>query len=133
MERFKRPIVGRDGTTMMMRYRLIETRWGNLYVHHFLRSDADRDLHDHPWNFFSIILTTGYWEELPVDEGMPGWLTRRVWHRPGTIVRHQADDAHRVDLPHGKTTWTLIYVGPKVREWGFHTANGWVRWQDYVT
>ncbi len=28
----------------------------NLYVHHFLRSDDDRALHDHPWPSVSVIL-----------------------------------------------------------------------------
>lgn len=26
----------------------------------------------------------------------------------------------------------LLWVSPKVREWGFHTKDGWVPWQEYV-
>ena len=64
-ERWKFVILGRDGSPAMVRYRLLDTRWGGLYVHHFLRSDQDRDLHDHPWHFTSLILWGGYVEELP--------------------------------------------------------------------
>jgi hypothetical protein len=41
-----------------------------LYLHKFFRSDKDRDLHDHPWNFRSLILTAGYWEH----SYNPAWL-----------------------------------------------------------
>ena len=33
----------------------------NIFLHKFLKSDPD-DLHDHPWDFISIILWGGYWE-----------------------------------------------------------------------
>ena len=33
----------------------------NIFLHKFLKSDSE-DLHDHPWNFISIILWGGYWE-----------------------------------------------------------------------
>ena len=78
-------------------------------LHHTLRSDRDRALHDHPsWNI-SIVLTGGYWEvcepnELSKDmsafygyileqlESSPGqphiaaeWMNIR-WRGPGSIV-----------------------------------------------
>lgn len=34
-------------------------------VHHVLRSDHDRALHDHPWHNASIVLSGGYWEVMP--------------------------------------------------------------------
>jgi len=33
-----------------------------IYLHHILRSDKDRHLHDHPWDYSSIILKGGYFE-----------------------------------------------------------------------
>lgn len=33
------------------------------FLHKFLRSDADRELHDHPWPFKAVILWRGYYEE----------------------------------------------------------------------
>lgn len=45
----------------LIRWKL-ETPFGALYVHRFLRSDA-HEHHDHPWNFVSIILWRGYFEE----------------------------------------------------------------------
>ena len=53
------------GTPYMVRYFISKPNTkakGRIYLHHFLRSDHDRALHDHPWNFVSIILRGGYWE-----------------------------------------------------------------------
>jgi hypothetical protein len=36
--------------------------WGTVRLHHILRSDDDRHLHDHPFNFVSLLLTGGYTE-----------------------------------------------------------------------
>ena len=37
----------------------------NVFIHKILKSDDDKDLHDHPWDFFHLILSGGYWEEIP--------------------------------------------------------------------
>lgn len=34
-------------------------------VHHILRSDRDRAMHDHPWENASLVLRGGYWEVAP--------------------------------------------------------------------
>ena len=37
----------------------------NVTLHKILKSDVD-DLHDHPWNYSTLILKGGYYEWLPV-------------------------------------------------------------------
>jgi hypothetical protein len=49
----------------------INTPFGGVKLHHILRSDEDRDCHDHPWSFLSIVLRGGYWEHRPKIE--QGW------------------------------------------------------------
>ena len=34
-------------------------------LHHILRSDRDRAMHDHPWENASLVLRGGYWEIAP--------------------------------------------------------------------
>jgi hypothetical protein len=36
----------------------------NVFVHKFLKGDKD-DVHDHPWNYSTLILKGGYWEWIP--------------------------------------------------------------------
>lgn len=49
----------------LVRWKLLETKLGAVYLHRFLRSDAD-DHHDHPWPFVSVILWRGYVEETAI-------------------------------------------------------------------
>lgn len=102
--------------------------WGTVRVHHILRSDADRHLHDHPFDFTSILLTHGYEETRFYDPKVLESKVGRWWPR-WSIVRKRAEDAHllRLDRP----VWTLVFSGPKRREWGFHTERGWVHHRDY--
>ncbi|MCW8128937.1 MAG: hypothetical protein KIS92_01005 [Planctomycetota bacterium] len=132
-----------QGQAYLRRYYLVKSRWFpvGVYLHEIMRSDEDRDLHDHPWSFLSVILRGGYVEHFP-DKSIR-------FRRPGAVVFHRAEDAHMVELPADYaermggvpgprgSTWTLVFVGRKRRDWGFHckTADGdpmWMHWQDYL-
>lgn len=114
----------------------INLPWFGIKLHHILRSDEDRDCHDHPWSFLSIILLGGYWEHRPVR--MVGEMgdeasreTTRRWHGPGSVLWRPAPSVHRLELPVERTAWSLVFTGPKRREWGFHTICGWIPWTRY--
>mgnify|MGYP001594992039 CR=1 FL=1 len=99
---------------------VLSTPWGTLRLHRIMRSDADRHLHDHPWDFTSLLLSGGYNELL--DGGCrecPRW----------SIVSHKAEDRHALVLD-GPVT-TLVLTGPIRRDWGFHTEDGWIHFRDY--
>lgn len=114
----------------LTRYRLITTFWFGVYVHYFHRSDHDRALHDHPWSFISIPLSSGYWEHGDPGPGLP-WSTRieRNWCPMFRPLCRQAEWAHRIEIP--KPMWTLVLRGPVVRSWGFWTTRGWIHWRHY--
>ena len=59
-----------------------------VYLHRFYTGDNVRDLHDHPWNFRSIILWGGYWEH----SYNPEYLR---WH---ALIKYVADkvEEHKV-------------------------------------
>lgn len=65
MKLLKRQIIDRCGDPYLIRYILIECRFGKAMLHHFLRGDTDEEFHDHPWNFIAIILRGGYFEFTP--------------------------------------------------------------------
>lgn len=114
-----------DGNAYMERYYLggqhvpVHDRTA-VRLHHFLGSDPGRDLHDHPWDFTTVLLTGGY-----VEHTEHGRTIRNV----GDVVHHRAEDLHRVELL--EPTWTLFLHGPARRRWGFLTPTGWVYWGDY--
>jgi hypothetical protein len=111
-------------------------------LHRILRPDDDPDPHDHPWLFwFGVILEGGYQEEgswIFRDSGPP--LVSRPYRHPGHWFfygRH----LHRIDrLVTGwdhrpcSESWSLVFMGPKVREWGFvdRVKGCWVQWSSYI-
>lgn len=96
----------------------------SVYFHCFLRSDDDRALHDHPWDFFTVLLFGSYKEH---RNGGPEYLSKsctELWdwrgannievvdtrehyddpvrvirqYHEGSIIRGRATDLHRVAL-----------------------------------
>lgn len=102
---------------MMIRYIIVQAPKFGVYVHQFLRPDADRDTHDHPWWFGTLILWGGYSEEYRPDSSSRG-KGNRYWDRPGSWHSMRLENAHRV-LTVKPNTWTLLLTGPKIQEWGF--------------
>lgn len=89
--------------------------------HHILASDG-ADLHDHPWDFVSVILSGRYVETTPTSEDEFG---------PGSVLVRTAEQLHRLTLPDGPV-WTFVMLSPVRRRWGFQTDDGWVHWSDYL-
>jgi hypothetical protein len=107
------------GSPYMERWQFVDRPSFGARVHHILRSDWDRALHDHPWDFTSVILTGGYYEHRPINlklctddevqalldagstiHGCTGskLMSVRTWHGPGSILRRRAEDLHRIEL-----------------------------------
>ncbi|MFT4129946.1 hypothetical protein [Labrys sp. (in: a-proteobacteria)] len=120
-------IGGKDNPYMRRWWVIPRNRWFNVYLHHFLRSDDDRALHDHPWWNLSILLRGEYTEHTIADGG----VNVRTVRKSGQFKFRGASSAHRIEL-HAGPCWTLFLTGPIVRKWGFHCPNGWRHWKDFT-
>ena len=138
-------ITGQDGSPYLLRRTVVETPWFAVLHHTFLRSDADRCCHDHPWSFASLILSGGYYEESEDASG-----ARSVaWRGPGALLFRKATHRHRVILPNAVglptgaepagpdrsqtlPSTSLVVRLAKSREWGFWTREGWRKWTDFI-
>ncbi len=116
-------IVSPDGELYMRRHYLHQAPGFTVRYHHIATSDPGRDLHDHPWDFVSLLLSGAYCET--TADG-----AERIW-RAGDVVVRKAEAAHRLDLLDGPM-WTYVTTGPVRRRWGFHTEQGWVHWSRYL-
>jgi len=116
----------------LSRFTLLKSKKLKIYFHKFHRSDAD-DLHDHPWNFVSIILWRGY-NECTLNGGRNG-LGKRTTNKkrcyPGMILYRPATWVHRVELIKEKPAYTLVFTGDYVRYWGFIVDKGWQAFTEY--
>lgn len=143
---FKKSIITRDDTgPYLVRWTLFGCRFFSIKIHHILQSD-DACVHDHPWFFISLILKGGYFEEAPVGESIVSGYeylreelmfkhmylgTEKKWYKLWSILHRPAHYRHRLELPPGKTCWTLVFTGKPFREWGFWTPTGWVKHEQY--
>jgi hypothetical protein len=127
---------GDGDSPYMTRYAFPRIGPVRMCLHIFHRSDAD-DLHDHPWPFASLILWRGYTEVTPhplfpaLDGGGDIRNRKRIW--PGMILFRPATHIHRVELIDGKRAVTLVFMGKRIREWGFFTRQGWKLWTKYFS
>jgi hypothetical protein len=106
-------------TDYIIRLHLVKTPWFALCLHWLNHPDPEPWLHDHPVTFLSLILRGGYSEIRYNGE------YRRRWYN---FIR--ANDAHTITHTDSNTL-TFAFMGPKVRDWGYHTDKGWVYWKDY--
>jgi hypothetical protein len=115
---------------------------GRIYLHHIKRSDYDRALHDHPWNFRSILLWGGYREH--ADWRLVKASEKEEWSATGNYpdcyrdftapktFRRGAGWRHRLELRQG-SVWTLVFCSSRLRVWGFWPGDKFCPWTKYDT
>jgi hypothetical protein len=121
-------IKSKQGEVHFRRYRLLQTPWFAIYIHHILISDQDKDMHDHPWNFTSVILEGAYREVSSYPSNFDKIYVRDYYS--GDVIEHQAQDAHKITLVSDEV-WTLVFTSGRVREWGYQTPVGWIGKEEY--
>ena len=115
MERFEIPNLDHPEQTYLSRLRIVQTPWFALYLHRMDGPDSRPTLHDHPWNFVSLILRGGYVERR-LD---PATMRVTERHRVRWVNRVRTHDAHAITALLRVPTWTLLLVGPRRRTWGY--------------
>ena len=117
---------GEDGQLVgyLTRYHLLRLFGFKLCLHHALRSDGDRELHGHPWFWAGIIVVGGYWEHR---------LSGVYRRRPGQLLLVGRAKLHRLELPAGKTSWSLILMFPRLNHsWCFLQAGKLIPWVNFL-
>lgn len=117
-----RRLIGSDSDVYLDRLYVVQTPLFGVMLHRIYRPDNQRDLHDHPWNFFSVILLGHYVEDTAQGPKRRRWFN---WKR--------AEDRHSIRECSRRPVWTLVFTGRKRRTWGFWVDSGtrWVKWTEY--
>lgn len=105
--RWKEPL--RQGDTIYL-YRWTLIFFGySIRLHHWICSDVGPHLHDHPFDFISIVIKGRYTNVTPngrIDVQAPS-----VWYARG-------DKTHRLEIPK-EGAWTILLCSRPYRKWGF--------------
>jgi len=125
-------IRSRDGVLHFQRWRILETRWGNLYLHNVCMSDLDGAPHDHPWDFKSFIFKGRAVEnvvELDKRVGDEFWTDAFV-RMPFQCYARKAETFHQLTVV--EPLWTIVWTGPRRRDWGYLVENDlWLQHDEY--
>jgi len=110
----------RDSGPLLIRYHIWKSDRIGIYVHHLLRSDHDRSLHDHPWSFLTFRLGS-YIEH--TEDG--------AFRRPRfSIGWRRAEFKHRLEL--SRPVWTIVIRFRFRRTWGFWPNGVFRPWDKYL-
>ena len=155
------PITSQDGSEIYMRRWWLfnayqrgpdaeqtPARWPwlpSVRMHHILRPDTDRHLHDHPWNARTIVLAGWYTEERPfgkrgdpvafAPDGMrstPDGALALFKRKPGYTGRLLYGQYHRIAEVAAGSVFTLFITWRKRGTWGFSVDGRKVPWQQYI-
>lgn len=136
-------IIGPPECPILARRTLISTGRGKLLLHRFLPDASDRDFHDHPSSFLTLVFWGSY-TDIAVCPDCHGNGTIRgamcmLCEFEGQIVDdvvapairfRSAEHAHITTMG-SRGAWTLCIMGPKRRGWGFWRAGKWFDWRSY--
>lgn len=119
-------------------------RWlPSVRIHHILREDNARDMHDHPWDARTIILKGWYDEErlerkqdewsLMVGCGEPEWEDKIVTYtrQRGDTARLNYGEYHNIRAVSKEGVWTLFMTWDYKGTWGFLVNGKKVPWREY--
>ncbi|MNO23667.1 hypothetical protein D3C76_134720 [compost metagenome] len=112
----------------------------SIRVHHILRPDDDRDLHDHPWHARTVILRGRYTEQRLADEELVGLMkapacaqvTEFIDRRAGDTATLRHGEYHRIDQVSPGGVFTLFVTSRWQGEWGFLVNGRKVDWKAYT-
>lgn len=137
-------IQGCTNTPLLYRWKLLVDSGLSIYMHCFTRSDEDRELHDHPFSFVSLILKNGYTEVRPIEAVREQLgkgdkrvnlddpaMQERVFYEAGSLIWRPSWWAHRVEIQDAAPSWSLVIRTPKTDDWGFFTKDGWTLWSKW--
>lgn len=112
----------RTQAPLFERYYVGTTLGWTIYLHHYLRPDPDRGLHDHPWPRAIVLpLCAGYIEARLSGFDRHGRKITVHRRRPFVPYSLRGSDFHRIALfpPGVKTTWSVFVHRPNSKGWGF--------------
>lgn len=118
----KREVIGVPECPLMYRWTLADIKIAKLMVHYFLPTARDRDYHDHPRPFVTLVLRGGY------DDIQPDGNIDRV--RAPAIRIRKAAHAH-ITMAGQRGAWTIVVMGRQSRAWGFIRNGSWWPWKLY--
>lgn len=96
------------------RFELLRTPWFKLYLHRLYAPNFLPTSHNHPWDFRTLLLWDGYWEQMECG--------KVFWRRVGSLLYRPAETKHNIKT--NGWSWSLVFSTHKRRDWSFGHCRG---------
>lgn len=104
-----------------------------IRIHHILRKDQGRDLHDHPWDARTIILKGWYGETRMNHYVGDGFVAvQEHWRDPGDTAALKLGEFHEITQVSDGGVWTMFFTWDYQGTWGFFVDGKKVLWKQYL-
>ena len=115
-------IKSKSGKLHFRRWQILKTRWFSIWLHGIYAPDEDKHLHNHPWDFKSIVLKGSYIEQ--TENG-------NITQRPGKFNSRNGSDFHKILELKSPVVYTLFIVSPVKRIWGYKVDGVFIQQDEY--
>lgn len=119
-------IRSKEGVLHFKRYRLLSTPWFNFYIHKIYKADRDLHLHDHPWNYFNIIIKGAY-----IEQTIENGVIKNNSMLCLCTSRRKATQCHKIAHMVTPCVTTLFITGKTFRMWGYNVDGNWIDNETY--
>ena len=120
-------IKSKDGVLHFRRWQILKTSWFSIYFHGIYRKDDDKHLHDHPWNYISIILKGSFFE---VYQHEGGEQTIKCLNAI-SFIKRKATTFHKIYTLNTPAVYTLFITGKEHKEWGYLVNDKFIQHSEY--
>lgn len=115
-------IISKSGKLHFRRWELLKTPWFSIWIHGIYAADEDLHLHNHPWDFKSIVLKGSY-----IEKTDKGFICQSI----GKFNSRNGEDFHKIFQLLSPVVYTLFIVSPVKREWGYKVDGKFVQHEEY--
>lgn len=114
-------IKSKTGDVHFKRWEILKTPWGSIWLHAIYKADTDKHLHNHPWDFTSVVLKGSYIEQTTLGN-------KRQY--PGKINVRNGAHYHKILEVESPVVYTLFFASKPKRQWGYRVVGKFV---DHIT
>lgn len=115
-------IKSKSGKLHFRRWEILKTKWFSIWIHGIYAADQDKHLHNHPWDFKSIVLKGSYVEK--TESGF-------VRQYSGKINIRNGANFHKILRLTSPAVYTLFIVTPPKRTWGYKVGDKFIENEKY--
>ncbi len=105
----------------------------SVRIHHILREDLGRDMHDHPWDARTIILK-GWYEETRMCHYLGDGMVLGQCHArlAGDTASLKLGEFHEITSVSEDGVWTMFFTWKYQGPWGFFVDGVKIPWKKYL-